>query len=67
GRSRAEEIALGHAGFSRSQVRELETELESKRGIKYYEVEFKVGNMEYEYEIDAYSGKILEYEIEYDD
>ncbi len=67
GHARAEEIAFQHAGVSRSQVRKLETELEFEKGVSYYEVEFKVGTTEYEYEIDAYSGKILDYEIEYDD
>ncbi len=64
GGKRAEDIALGHAGFSRNQVTKLETEFKDKKGKVYYEVEFKQGGFEYEYEIDAISGKILEMEIE---
>ncbi len=66
-RSQAEEIAFQHAGVSRGQVHDLETELEYDDGIKYYEVEFEVGDTEYDYEIDAYTGSILDYEIDYDD
>ncbi len=64
GVQRAEDIAFKHAGVSRSQVHDLDTELDSDDGQKYYEVEFEVGDTEYDYEIDAYSGKILTYEID---
>ena len=36
-------------------------------GILVYEVEFKSGNMEYSYEIDAASGAVLKHESERDD
>ena len=48
GKSRAEEIAFQHAGVSRNQVRDLETELDRDDGRSYYEIEFEVGNTEYE-------------------
>ena len=66
GRQQAENLALAHAGFSRSQVTRLETEFKDKKGKVYYEVEFKQGGYEYEYEIDAISGRILEIEKELD-
>ena len=48
-------------------MRDLETELDDDDGRRYYEVEFEVGDTEYEYDIEAYTGKILDYEIDYDD
>lgn len=66
GSKRAEDIALQHAGLARGNVRELETELETKKGRLIYEVEFKYAGQEYEYHIDAASGQILKMEIEKD-
>lgn len=56
--------ALGHAGVSESQVRELKCEFDWDDGRAVYEVEFESGRYEYEYEIDALSGTILQYEID---
>ena len=42
-------------------------DLDLERGVMVYEVEFRVGNMEYEYEINAKSGKILKAEKDRDD
>ena len=41
--------------------------LRDEDGTLIYEVEFKSGNMEYDYEIDAASGAILKHETELDD
>ena len=54
-------IAIGHAGVG--NVYDYSIELDD--GV--YEIEFKSGNYEYSYEIDAASGAILEAEKEYDD
>ncbi|MDD2364192.1 MAG: PepSY domain-containing protein, partial [Eubacteriales bacterium] len=61
------DIALKHAGVTRNQLRELEIELDRDDGRRYYEIEFEVGNTEYEYDIDAVSGRILDFEIDHDD
>ena len=45
----------------------MEVELDEEDGILVYEVEFKSGNMEYSYEIDAASGAVLKHESERDD
>lgn len=66
GEEKAIQIALNHAGFSRSAVRSLEVEREYEKGRLIYEVEFKHGGYEYEYEIDAVTGRILEVEKERD-
>ncbi len=59
---KAKEIALSHAGLTSSQVSFKRTELDFDNGIKEYDVEFYYNNLEYSYEIDANSGKILSYE-----
>ena len=65
--TKARNKALKHAGFKKSQVTGLYTELDFDDGIYVYEVEFYNGRMEYSYEINATSGEIISYESEYDD
>ena len=59
GNAKAESAALNHAGLQKSQVRAFECKLDKENGKVVYDVEFKYGGYEYEYEIDAYSGKVL--------
>ena len=61
---KAKEIAVAHAGVSPSRV---ECEFDRDDGRYVYEIEFKVGRYEYEYEIDAQSGEVVKYDKEYDD
>ena len=63
----AKNIALQHAGLSVYQVRGLKAELDWEYGTLVYEVEFERGNYEYDYDIDANTGAIVKYNIEYDD
>ena len=67
GHAKAKSIALNHAGVSENQAYDMEIELDDEDGTIVYEVEFKSGNMEYDYEIDAASGAILKHETELDD
>ena len=60
GVDRAKSIALGHAGVSASSVSFSKAKLDDDDGRGVYEIEFYVGNTEYDYEIDAHSGAILE-------
>lgn len=62
GEEAAKQIALQHAGAG--QVSNMKVNLDRSDGKMVYEIEFHVGNDEYEYEIDAYSGKILEYDLD---
>ncbi len=62
GTAKAGSIALSHAKLKQSQVREYECKLDKENGIKVYEVEFSYGRYEYEYEINALTGKIISVE-----
>lgn len=59
GRTKARDIALKHAGLKASQVRDLEVELDKEGGKTHYDVDFEYNGYDYDYEIDAVSGKIL--------
>lgn len=63
----AEDIALKHAGLKRSEVTYIRSSLDYDDGYKLYEVEFYKDRFEYDYEIDAVSGKILSFDKDYDD
>ena len=63
----AKAAALAHAGVTQDAVYGLECELDRDDGRAVYEIEFKVGNYEYSYEIDADSGAVLKSEKELDD
>ena len=67
GYAKAKSIALNHAGVSENEAYDMDIELDYEDGILVYEVEFKSGNMEYDYEINAATGAILKYESELDD
>jgi uncharacterized membrane protein YkoI len=67
GEEKAKSIALSDAGLSESEVTRIKAELDRDDGRAIYEVDFQNGRMEYEYEIDATSGKILESNSEFDD
>lgn len=66
GVERAKRIAFDHAKVSEAEVRKLEVELDRDDGLLVYEIEFKHGGMEYEYEIDAHSGAILRWKADRD-
>ncbi len=67
GHTKAKSIALNHAGVSENTAYDMDVELDDEDGTFVYEVEFKSGNMEYDYEIDAATGAILKHETEPDD
>ena len=63
---KAKSIALERAGLSDSSVTFYEVKLDYDDGRAVYELEFKSGSMEYEAEIDAVSGAILDWDSERD-
>ena len=65
-RDAAINVALAHAGLERSKVRDIQCELDRENGIMVYEVEFESGLFDYEYDIDAITGKVLKSKKEFD-
>ena len=61
----AKQIALSHAGVG--SARFTKAKIDYENGIKVYEIEFKVGNMEYEYDINVSNGAIISSSAEIDD
>lgn len=66
GTEKAKEIALNHARVFDRNIYKFDLELENKRGVAYYDIEFVYNGMEYEYKIDATTGDIIYWEYEYD-
>ena len=62
---RAKQIALSHAGVGSAHFTKVE--LDTEDGIRVYEIEFKVGNVEYDYDINAATGAIVSSSSEIDD
>ncbi len=67
GVDKAKSIAANHAGYSVSDVTFSKVKLDEEDGVAVYEIEFYKGNVEYEYEINATTGAILDYDSEVDD
>ncbi len=63
---RAREIALEHAGLSANDVVFERTELDFDDGVWQYEVEFNHGKTEYDADIKASDGTILEWAVDID-
>ena len=64
GKNKAIKTAVKHAGFTRDQVTNAVAEFDCDDGVIVYEVEFTAGGIEYEYDIDAETGKIISHESE---
>ncbi|MBQ7481797.1 MAG: PepSY domain-containing protein [Lachnospiraceae bacterium] len=56
------ERALKHANKKKGSVRLKKNELDFDDGIYKYEIEFVENGVEYEFDIDAESGRILKYD-----
>ena len=62
----AKSIALADAGVTAADVRDLKAELDTDDAVVHYDVDFKVGNTEHDYDIDAQTGKIISHKSEID-
>ena len=62
---KAKQIALSHAGVGSARFKK--AKLDYENGVKVYEIEFKVGNLEYEYDINVSNGAIISSSVEVDD
>ncbi len=66
-KEKAQNIALNHAGVKFANAKFLKAELDKDDGVYKYEVSFKYGKYEYDYEINAKTGKIIEFDKDIDD
>ena len=62
--AQAKDIALKHAGVSAQQANFTKMKLDRDFGRSEYELEFFVGNVEYDYEIDAADGTVRKFSRE---
>lgn len=64
GADKAKSIALSHAGVNTSAASFTRAKLDRDDGRTLYEIDFYTADREYDYEIDALTGKILDYDSE---
>ena len=60
----AKEIALKHANLTSDKVSFIRTEADIDNGVEKYDIEFYYENKEYDYEINAANGQIIEYDYD---
>lgn len=63
----AKAAALNAAGLSESDVTFTKAKLDYDDGILVYDIEFRYGTTEYEYEINAATGAVVSYDVDIDD
>lgn len=64
--AKAQSIALKHAGVAAGDALGLKIKLDWEDGVQVYDVEFRAGSVEYEYELLASDGAILKAELDGD-
>lgn len=64
---KAKSLAYEHAGVKEADVKFAKAELDRDDLIVHYDVEFVAGRYEYEYEINAESGKVIASDREFND
>lgn len=64
GEAKAKRIALEHADGNTSDAMFNEVALEDEDDRPYYEIRMVAGELEYEFEIDAITGKVLKRSVE---
>ena len=60
-------IALAHAGLQSDEIKGLRAKRDRDDGITVYEIEFRHGRTEYEYDVRAADGEILDWDRDIDD
>lgn len=64
GSTKAKSIALEHAKVSSSDAEYIKCTLDNDDSVDVYEIEFRKDNVEYDYEINAETGDLLDYSVE---
>jgi uncharacterized membrane protein YkoI len=62
----AKAIVLKHAGVAEAEVIWERSEYEVERGIPEWDIDFRSGDWEYDYEVNAETGAVIKSEKEYD-
>ena len=65
--AQAKQVAFGAAGVAEQDATLTKCNLDYDDGVLKYEIEFRVGMTEYDYDVDANTGAILSYSVEVDD
>lgn len=60
----AKDSALQHAGVKEADIKHYKVEVDRERNATVYEIEFNAGNYEYDYVINAETGKVVHSEVE---
>lgn len=63
----AKDIALKHAKLANDKVTFVKAEEDANDSIKRYDIEFYTGNTEYDYEINADTGEVIEFDKDIED
>ena len=63
----AKQAALSHAGVAATDATMVKCELDLDDPTIHYDVEFKAGGMEYDYDIDPVTGAVISFKSEVDD
>ena len=61
---KAKEIALSHAGLSADQVTFVQANMDFDDGSQKYDIEFYCNGQEYDYEINASNGQIIQFDYD---
>lgn len=65
--AQAKQAAFSAAGVAEQDATLTKCHLDYDDGVLKYEIEFRVGMTEYDYDVDANTGAILSYSVEVDD
>lgn len=65
--NQAKDAALSHAGVTADNITGFQCKLDHDDGIMVYEIEFRCGAYEYDYDIHASTGAVLKHEKDHDD
>ena len=66
-KDQAIEIALKHAGVAKADAAFIQVKPDFDDGMQQFDVEFHVGMTEYNYDIDASTGRIVDFDADIDD
>ncbi len=58
---------MNHAKVARNAISRTKIKRDFDDGRRVYEIEFHVGRTEYNYDIDANTGRIIEFDVDNDD